>query len=334
MHLTRHEKYYVDRWRGKNYHVIWSENGSTRRISLGTSNEQEAARLFEIFLADLNRPQETDIETLWNACREDFGERHTGTWMKHGWKGLQPTFGHLHPGDVTREHCRQHIARRQNDGVSPATIYAELKHLRLALNWAAKHEFIDRVPYIHLPPSPPPRDRFLTRAEAEKLLTGFDAPHAKLFTIVGLQTAARTEAILELTWDRVDFDTGVVNLLVDTGLRRKRRAKPPMTRTLREALVTARSVAETEWVIEFRGKPVKSIRKAFRRATERAGLEDVTPHVLRHTAAVWMANNGVSMEIIGDMLGHSDVRTTRKVYAKFTPEYVSKVLEASAALEL
>jgi len=62
-----------------------------------------------------------------------------------------------------------------------------------------------------------------------------------------------------------------------------------------------------------------------------AGLSFVSPHVFRHSAAVWMAEGGVPMEEIAQFLGHSDVEITRKVYARYSPDYLQK---AAKALEL
>jgi len=62
-----------------------------------------------------------------------------------------------------------------------------------------------------------------------------------------------------------------------------------------------------------------------------AGLEDVSAHVLRHTAAVWMAEAGVPMDEISQYLGHSNVEITRRVYARYSPDYLRK---AASALEL
>lgn len=95
------------------------------------------------------------------------------------------------------------------------------------------------------------------------------------------------------------------------------------------ALAVAREAAETEYVIEWAGKPVKSIKNAFRRAVKDAGLgKEVTPHVLRHTAASWMAEAGVPMSEIAAVLGHSDSRVTEKVYARYSPTYLQRAVKA------
>ncbi len=57
-------------------------------------------------------------------------------------------------------------------------------------------------------------------------------------------------------------------------------------------------------------------------------MAGITPHVLRHTAATWMAQQGVSLKRIAAYLGNSVV-TVDRVYAHHTPEYMT---QASAAL--
>jgi integrase len=73
-----------------------------------------------------------------------------------------------------------------------------------------------------------------------------------------------------------------------------------------------------------------SIKKAMRRTAERAGLEDVGAHTLRHTAAVWMAEAARPMEEISEYLGHTNLNLTKRVYARYSPSYLQK---AAAALE-
>lgn len=61
---------------------------------------------------------------------------------------------------------------------------------------------------------------------------------------------------------------------------------------------------------------------------KRAGLEDVTPHVLRHTAAVWMAENRVPMSEISQYLGHKSTLITERVYARYSPEYLRNAAQS------
>jgi integrase len=112
--------------------------------------------------------------------------------------------------------------------------------------------------------------------------------------------------------------------------RHKGRAIVPITRTLKAALLEARQGALSNHVIEWAGKPVQKPRRALARAGRNAGIGHVHPHLLRHSAAVHMAEDGVPIEEIAQYLGHSDVNVTRKIYARFSPDYLRK---AAASLE-
>ena len=131
---------------------------------------------------------------------------------------------------------------------------------------------------IELPSLPPPRERYLTREEARRLIANAEAPHVKLFIVLALTTAGRKEAILELTWDRVDFDRGIIRL--GLGERRaKGRATVPMHDLARPMLLEMRRAAITDHVVEWGGRRLHSIRKGFAQACKRAQLRGVTPHV-------------------------------------------------------
>lgn len=138
----------------------------------------------------------------------------------------------------------------------------------------------------------------------------------------------------ELTWDRVDFDRGVIDLRRDVGRRRKGRAVVPMNATVLAALSKAQMDALTEHVIEWAGKPVRSLRKSLATASERVGIEKVGHHIFRHSAAVWMAEAGVSISEIAQFLGHGDTKTTERVYARYSPTHLrgaADVLNLNAA---
>jgi integrase len=103
-----------------------------------------------------------------------------------------------------------------------------------------------------------------------------------------------------------------------------------MLRTARAALQEARQGALTPWVIEWAGKPVKSVKRGLRVAAQRAGLEHVSPHDLRRSAAIHMAEDGVPISEISQYLGHSNERITFSTYARFQPDHLRR---AASALE-
>jgi integrase len=190
---------------------------------------------------------------------------------------------------------------------------------------------IDRAPKIWMPPPAPPRDRRLTREEVSAFIAACALPHVKLFAILAATTGARMGAILSLTWDRVDIDRCLVHYADPTVVLTKRgRATAPINTLARDALTEARRGATTPFVIEWAGQRVRSVKKGLSAAGKRAGTPWVTAHVFRHSAACIMAESGVPMAEIAQMLGHKDSRTTEAVYARFSPSYLRR---AAATLE-
>ena len=173
---------------------------------------------------------------------------------------------------------------------------------------------------------PPPRDRWLTRMEADKLLSEALALHVKTFLAVCLYTAARATAVLQLTWDRIDLNAGLIDFGSVAG--GKGRAVVPIAESLKPYLAEARKAATCAFVVEHGSKPVGSVKTGVRAAARRAKLPGVSPHVLRHTAATWMAMKGVKIEMIARMLGHSDPRVTWRTYAKYSPDYLQEAVAA------
>lgn len=307
--------------------VTWRDGAVRHRVRLDAWTEPEGRALLDAFAARRERLKAEESRTIaeiyaaYQADRAKDGKIIEN--FKESWKALGPKFGLLTPDDIDADLCRSYAAERIASGKSQGTVWTELIRLRSALNWALKRRIIKSIPYVWVPMKPPPRNRVLTIAEVKKLLASCVMPHVKLFAILALTTGGRTEAILELTWDRVDFEGGTIDLRIDAPSNplskavRKGRAKVPMTRIARAALQEAQSGALTDNVIEWSGCPIKNIRKGFSEAVRRAGLgSDVTPHVLRHTAASWMEGEDVPMGKISRFLGHKDERTTRTIYAK------------------
>ena len=189
------------------------------------------------------------------------------------------------------------------------------------MNFGEKNDWINKAPHIHRPPKPAPVDRYLTKEQVKQLIAHATKPHVGLAINIMAATGARMGAVSELTWDRCEFDRGLIIFKKPEDLqRRKGRAVVPMNKTIRLVLLKAKSKAMTEFVITWGDKPVKSLKRSLATASAKAGIERVTAHLFRHSAAVWMAEAGQPMSEIAQFLGHSDTRITEKAYAKYSPE--------------
>ena len=321
----------IGRLKGR-YVVSWKgDDGRRRRFRLEALSRKEAeAEAIDVFRRETVTASGQTVEALWKLYLNERQGRPIVKSMSSTVKAMSRPFGALRPDQITVEHCREYDISRRSAGIRQGTVWTELGHLRIVLNWAEKKGLIDRAPHIELPQKPAPRERHLTRAEALSLLNAEAQPHILLAIRLMLSTAGRVGAILDLTWDRVDMERRRINLRSEGTGPRKGRAVVPINDTLYEKLAEARLAAQTEFVIEWNGKPVRSIRKGFGVAVRSAGLKDVTIHTLRHSAAVMMVEAGTPMDEVAQYLGHSNPSITYKVYGRFSPSHLRK---ASKALE-
>jgi len=313
----------IQRFRG-GFAAVWTdaETGKRRRYQLKASTRKAAEpEAIDIFRRETVAAAPTDpfIADIWNAYAEELAGQPTGKTMQSTGKAVLPFFEGHRPHHITKALCQQYAAKRMDAGRKQGTVWTELGHLRSALKWAVKAGWIDRAPYVWRPEKPESDKRILNPGQVRKLIDAADAPHIRLAMILLFGTGARVSAILELEWDRVDFDANCINLRVETEERRKGRAVVPMSAGVRAALSASQEAAVSDYVIEYAGGPIKSMKTGWSAAVRRSGLGRVTIHEARHTAAVTMLQAGVPLVKVSQMLGHSSVSITEKVYARFMP---------------
>jgi len=312
--------------------LTWYEGDIRRRYRLGTDDPKEAARRAPARYAQLTRPKGSTVKDLWTAYCLDKEGRSVVTTMGFTWKALAPFFGDKEGEAVTIAECRAYTAARRKAGRKDGSIHTELGHLRSVLVWAQKQRLIAHAPHIERPAKPDPKEGYLTRPEVFALMEAANAPHVKLAIQLMIGTGARSAAALQLTWDRVDFGRRMIQLRNPFDkARRKGRATVPVNDSLLAALEDAHKGALTPYVIEWAGGPVKAIKKGIKTAGGKIGRDDVSPHMLRHSAAVWMVEDGHSFEEVAQFLGHSNTAMVYRVYGRYSPDYLRKL---AASLEV
>lgn len=275
------------------------------------------------------------IFKLYIKDREEEGKVNISR-MREVQRSIGKLWGEFLPDQITAEEVRKFIRNGKERGLSNATIRSDLAYLTAALSFALRKKMITAVPVIEKPPPPRPRDRWLRRDEARKLIEAAEEFHVKLFIALAIATAGRPKHILDLTWERIDFNRRHINLdnpAIDS--TSKGRANVPMNDLAYDHLVVAKTArdagSECRHVVSYLGKPVASVRKGIAAASRRARLKAVTPYVLRHTAGVWMAQANVPLPKIAEYMGHTSIETTRKHYARYYPDHLR---DAADALEM
>ena len=271
--------------------------------------------------------------------------------------------------DVNGRSCREYVAWRTQqpvkafraDGsrqpvrmVTAAGARRELEDLRAAINYHRREGLCSEIVEVTLPEKSPPRDRWLTRNEVARLLwaairyrevqKGVQTDkrsryHIARFILVAVYTGTRSAAICGAGFSPgegrgwVDLERGVFYRRPE-GSRETKKRQPPIRLPIR-LLAHMRRWYEASptksAVVEYNGRPLESIRKAFEKVVADAGLgPEVTPHICRHTCATWLMQNGTDVWEAAGYLGMT-VEVLESVYGHHHPEFQAKAAEAATA---
>lgn len=331
---------------------VWYIRDGSSRVSTGKSDATDAAAELAIYRARKNgemvRRGKGGIRTV-SGLMKFWSKEHQAkpggedTW-KNKWQYVVRTIerhaGHKPLERIDFDWSREYVDLREAEGVMGPTVRQELTTILSAWRSAyGRGLLLLEPPTFDVPAQSEARDLFLTKDEARALIGACKKPHLARFVRLGLATGARPGAVLALRWAHVDLESWRVDFRPSGQRRRaevtakradgKRAALVPIGEDMVSELTEARAIAQTDFVIEFAGKPVGSVKKAFASAVKRAGLDpEVTPHILRHSAATWMAQAGVPMWEIAGFLGHSSTAMVEKIYGHHAPEFMTKGRDA------
>lgn len=351
------------------YYIHWTEPGApgqrgrSKRVSTRTADLAAAKAFLGQWLL-MERDGADDASTLtvaelWTAYDAKHVQKKVAAkeTASYSWQNLKPHFGALRPSGITQDTVDSYVERRHVGKIGrpsgDSTIRRELGALLACLNWCAepRRRIIGKgdVPALELPPAGQPRDRWLKQGEMQRLFDaaarlrrGVRLSRVERFLWLALETAARKEAIFQLTWDRVDFETGVIHYNVPgRTVTKKRRASVPISKALRPVLERAFNERIGDHVLDneadvwatvqlvaieagFGGQRPKVLRSEKPKAT------GVSPHVLRHTAATHMARRGVPLWIIAGILGNT-IQQVQKTYAHHCPDGLRAGVEQISA---
>lgn len=157
----------------------------------------------------------------------------------------------------------------------------------------------------------PWRHRFVYSEAEIKQLIEHAAPHLRMILMLAFGTGLRKGDLLNLRWDDIDFDHGIITCNMQ---KTEDPIEIPMLPIVRQALERMKLTADTSpYVFTFNGQKIGDIKTAFRRALRRSGLKKgYRFHDIRRTFATMLYNHGVHLTKIQRLLGHKSVLTTER----------------------
>lgn len=230
---------------------------------------------------------------------------------------ILPALGRLKVRDVTRADVARFIAGMRETPIAANRCRALLAHMfRKAEAWGVRPGGSNPTAHVEKFEETK-RERFLSPEETKRLgeaLRAADAagesPYATAAIRLLLFTGARLSEILDLEWAHVDLAARVLRL-PDSKTGRKTVALPAPAI---EVLAGIARQADNPHVIcgTLPGARLANIQRPWRRIRNAAGLPDVRLHDLRHSFASVAVAGGMSLPLIGSLLGHSQPQTTAR----------------------
>jgi integrase len=253
-----------------------------------------------------------------------------------------PVLGRKKLVELTVSDVDKLLSLKTDGGLSPSTVRRIRAVLAQCLDQAIRWEIVHRnvATLSRSPKMNRSEGRTLTPEQARHLLQTLRGHHNEALYALMLSTGLRRGEALGLQWNDFDRTTGVLRfsrqlkregsrlVTTDTKTSLSRRAvnlPGPMLKTLldHEARQGAQKVQlGTSWIdsgyifTSSIGTPIdpRNLYREFQKVCRIAGLGDWHPHELRHSAASLMLAQGVKIQVVSQVLGHSSIRMTADVY--------------------
>ena len=334
---------------------VGGRKGRTRRVTIGAHGtitpdqaRTEARKLLGQVAAGTDPAEARDnqrAEQTLGKLLERFLQEHADTKLKKSSadeyhrianKYILPVLRHRRINDITRSDiAKLHHSMRE----SPYQANRCLALLSKFFNWTEKRGFRSdwSNPCRHVDKyKEERRERFLSDAEIIQLsetLSETEASGTASPWIIGairllLLTGARHSEILTAKWEWVDFENACI-LLPDskTGAKTIYLNAPAL-----EVLANLPKIEGNPHIIcgEKEGAHLVNLQKAWKRIRTAAGLDDVRIHDLRHSFASVAVAGGMSLPLIGALLGHSQPATTAR-YAHLSRDPLKAASESIGA---
>lgn len=330
------------------YYVCWTDDdGRGHRRSTRTADFSEAQLVKGRLILEHDKPRDLRPETttlkwvLLNYWEKHGKTRNTTLPIKYATKDVCRHLGDCTVAEFDDEKQKKYIATLQRIGEpkdwlqkhefpaqSGPTVARRLTVLIAALNFAVAQKALSATIPIRQPEKTERAGvRRFTMEEMRSVFKEARSETERIALLIWTTTLCRPGQLLDLTWDRVDFEEHSINFKVP-GMRltNKRRAKVLMCPTVYEYLKARRSAG---YVLENskNGEPLKGFKHIMKAIVQRAALKG-SAYRIRKAASSYLTNAGVATIQVQAMLAHkfADSETWRYNEADLPP--VIKHLEA------
>jgi len=326
--------------RGKVWWIRYRYNGQLIRRSIGYDKRLAEEALIAIkgdIVRGEHRLKKNSDKRLFEEMVEEYLDEKAGKRSlkrdEVSFRNLIPEFQHKFIHTIGRQDVEDYIKKRKAK-VSNATVNREIALLRHMFNIAIEKGYIGVNPangIKRLPEAPWRHKMMFSEIEIQQLINAASS-HLKPILAFAFGTGLRKGDILNLEWEDIDFDHGIITLYMQkTG----EPVEIPILPVLMDILERLRMTAnESPFIFTFNGGKIGDIKTAFHSALRRSGLasKGYRFHDIRRTFATMLFNRGVVLTKIQRLLGHKSVLTTERYLGIKFEETRQAVMELDRSL--
>lgn len=323
--------------RGNVWYYKLSHCGKILQKSIGTTDRVKAQEFHDRLKASLWEQKRLGVKpryswqqavVRWLAETSDKAT-HKEDVQKLKW--LHPYLGELMLDEITLDTIGIIKAEKHKEA-SKATTNRYLAVIRSVLIRARDDwEWAEKVPKIKFFKEPEGRERSLTPDEANRLL-GALPPHLRDMALFTLHTGLRQSNVLELEWPCVDLVRCHAWVSSENSKNRKPISVNLNTRAME---VLNRQIGKHPTrVFTCNGKPISQVvSSTWKSALEKAGIENLRWHDLRHTWATWLRQLGTPTHELQRMGGWKTAAMVER-YAHVAPDHLAQAAARLEAVEV
>jgi len=246
---------------------------------------------------------------------------------------LKPFFGKMDIDKINTLNTEEFKAKKQAEGKCNKSINNYLGMLGKCLNCAEEWGLIDKAPRIKPLKVPPQKFRFFPEEKYSQILDEAKKIDEEFYEMVlfTLRTGVRVGELKALKWEDIDFRNknvtikrSIVNGIVGSPKSNKIRTIP-LAQDILEVLKAKKQTPNYSELFNPQ-KSRFSLNRALNRICKKLNFGVSSWHDLRHTFASKLSNNGVPLQVIQALLGHSDLKMTQR-YAHLEPLTLSDAIK-------
>ena len=228
-------------------------------------------------------------------------------------RDLVPAWGAAKAHEVKKRDVIRLLDKIVDRG-SPISANRTLALIRKIFNFGIERDLVEHNPcaMVKAPGKEKARDRVLNNDEIRRLWAAFDevlTPAMANIQKLRLITAQRGIEVCSMRWQDIDFETGWWTIPPEISKNKMAHRVPLSGMALDIIQEQQKRNADSEWVFPSRKQTAGHVRwfqRSFNKVRVHSGLEDITMHDLRRTAASFMTGMGISRLVVSKILNHAE----------------------------